>query len=69
VESHEIKWWCGILKRHPELKLRKPEPTVVFHHQGMELEVVKSYFEAIRLTLIKHNMVDTFGRPQNLEHG
>jgi len=27
----------------------------------MEREVVKSYFEAIRLTLIKHNIFDKFG--------
>jgi len=55
------KWWGGILKRHPHLKLRNAELTAAFSHQGMEREVVKSYFKAIRLTLIKHNMFNKFG--------
>jgi len=56
-----IKCWCGILKRDPDTKLRKPEPAAAVRHQGMEQEVVKSYFEANRLTLIKHNMFYKFG--------
>jgi len=55
------KWWCGMLKRHPDLKLRKPEPTAAVRHQCMDREVVKSYLEVIRLTLIKHNMLDKLG--------
>jgi len=35
------KWWCGMLKRYTELKLRKPEPTAAVRHQGMDREVVK----------------------------
>ena len=34
------KWWYGMLKRHPYLKLRKSEPTVAVHHQGMDRELV-----------------------------
>ena len=50
-----------MLKQHPDLKLRKPEPTPAVSHQGMEREVVKSHFKAIRPTLIKHNMFDKLG--------
>ena len=39
------KWWGGILKRNPNLKLEKPELTAGVHRQGMEGEVVHSMFD------------------------
>jgi len=42
------------------MKLRTLAPKAAVRHQGMELEVVKSYLEANRLILIKHNMFDEF---------
>ena len=42
VEWHQNKWWCGIPKSQPDLKLRKPEPTAaIVRHQGMDQEGVK----------------------------
>ena len=29
-------WWCGMLKRYPDLKLRNPEPIVAVRHRGMD---------------------------------
>jgi len=60
------------MKRHPDLKLRKSEPTAAVRHQGIDWEVVKSYFEAIRLTLIKTtifsiNLEPKFGTWMKLE--
>jgi len=51
----------GMLQRYPDLKLRTLEPTAAVGHQGMEREVVKWYFEAIRLTLITRNKFDKLG--------
>jgi len=50
--------WCGLLKRYPDLKLRKPKTIAAASHQTIDREVVKSYFEAIHLALIKHKTLD-----------
>lgn len=48
------KWYYAFLKRHPQLALRKPEPTSIARATGFSKERVNEFFELLVKTVDSH---------------
>ena len=48
-------WLQGFLSRHPELSLRKPQPTNIARAIGFNKEQVRNFFEIYKNILTSHN--------------
>ncbi|CAG2241848.1 unnamed protein product [Mytilus edulis] len=62
------KWWRLHKKRFPDtLSLRKPEATAAIRHKQMNPENVGSYFDALKETLLKHQLMNSPEKIWNMD--
>ncbi|CAG2243836.1 unnamed protein product [Mytilus edulis] len=62
------KWWRLHKKRFPDtLSLRKPEATAAIRHKQMNPENVGSYFDALKETLLKHQLMNSPEKIWNID--
>ena len=51
-------WWLGFINRHPEVKLRKPEPLSGVRAPNMNPATVCNYFISLHDVLLKNDLLD-----------
>ncbi len=58
--NHHVsdRWYRGLMRRWPELKLVKPRPLAKYRAQATSADNISSYFNNLQATLVKHDLMN-----------